>query len=169
MLKIAPISFKEANEFVLKYHRHHKPVRWWKFGLSVVDEDKLHGVCIVNRPVNRFLDDGKTLEVSRLCTDGTPNACSILYAAAWRVARDLGYERIVTYILCTESGTSLKAAGWNFIHITKGRSWNHPSRPRTDKHPLCDKQMWERNIDAKAAQCKNTSIAYKTEKSLFEY
>ena len=88
-------------------------------------------------------DDGATLEVTRLCTDGTKNACSMLYAAAWRAARAMGYKRIGTYILDSEVGTSLAAAGWRLVHKTSGDTWSRTSRPREDKHPLGVKQLWE--------------------------
>ena len=95
-MQIKPITFKAANEFVRLYHRHHKPVVGCKFCLSVADEAGLQGVAIVGRPVARMLDDGTVLEVNRLCTNGAPNACSMLYSAAARVACELGYARIIT-------------------------------------------------------------------------
>lgn len=110
MLEVCPMTLKEANAFVEQYHRHHKPVTGHKFSIGCTDGDKIVGVAIVGRPVSRYLDDGWTLEVNRLCTDGTHNACSMLYAAAWRAARAMGYHKLITYILDTESGTSLKAA-----------------------------------------------------------
>lgn len=87
MLEVCPVSLKEANAFVAEHHRHHKPVVGHKFSVGCTDGEKIVGVAIVGRPVSRYLDDGWTLEVNRLCTDGTRNACSILYAAAWRAAR----------------------------------------------------------------------------------
>lgn len=102
-LCIVPCSLAEANEFIRKYHRHHKPVQGHKFSLAVVDDNNnIRGVAIVGRPVSRILDDGWTLEVARLATDGCPNACSALYAASWRVAKAMGYHKIGTYILDTE-------------------------------------------------------------------
>lgn len=112
MLTLTPINLKTANAFVQQYHRHHKPTRGHKFSIGVSENGALVGVAICGRPVARRLDDGYTLEVNRLCTDGTPNACSILYAAAYRAARAMGYNRVVTYILDTENGSSLKAAGY---------------------------------------------------------
>lgn len=99
MLELIPMTLREANAFVEQHHRHHKPVVGHKFSIGVSDGEKVVGVAIVGRPVGRFLDDGWTLEVTRLCTDGTHNACSMLYAAAWRAARAMGYRRVVTYIL----------------------------------------------------------------------
>jgi hypothetical protein len=135
-LIIIPLSLKEANQYVKEHHRHHKEARGYKFALGVTDtSDNLHGVAIVGRPVSRMLDDGSTLEVTRLATDGHKNACSCLYAATWRVARAMGYKKLVTYILTSEPGTSLKAAGWKCIGKCGGRSWNRANRPRIDNHP----------------------------------
>ena len=104
MLEVCPITLKEANAFVEQYHRHHKPVVGHKFSIGCTDGEKIVGVAIVGRPVSRYLDDGWTLEVNRLCTDGTKNACSMLYAAAWRAARAMGYHKLITYILENEKG-----------------------------------------------------------------
>lgn len=101
------------------------------------------GVVTVGRPVARRLDDGWTLEVTRNCTDGTKNAASFLYAAAWRACRALGFTRLITYTLKDETGVSLTAAGWRVVGQTSGRSWSCPSRPRVDKHPLGQKTLWE--------------------------
>lgn len=143
MLKIVPISQKEANRFVAKHHRHHKPVVGSVFQIAVAKDGVIVGVAIVGRPVARRLDNGWTLEVNRCCTDGTKNACSMLYSAAWRVAKNLGYLRLITYILATETGVSLSASGWKCIGERGGGSWNVPSRPRIDKHPTIAKTLWE--------------------------
>lgn len=97
-LTLTPINLKTANAFVQQHHRHHKPTRGHKFSIGVSDNGALVGVAICGRPVARRLDDGYTLEVNRLCTDGTPNACSILYAAAYRAARAMGYNKVITYM-----------------------------------------------------------------------
>ncbi|HEP9051874.1 TPA: hypothetical protein VDU98_001259, partial [Pseudomonas aeruginosa] len=112
-LHLLPVSLRTANVFVLAHHRHHRPVQGAKFALAVTlsDSDLIRGVAIVGRPVARHLDDGWTLEVTRLCTDGAHNACSKLYGAAWKVARALGYIRLITYTLSDEGGASLRAAG----------------------------------------------------------
>ena len=121
MLTVKPMSLADANRFVAEHHRHHKPVRGHKFSLGCMANGHLAGVAIVGRPVSRYLDDGLTLEVNRLCTDGTKNACSFLYGAAARAAKVLGYHRIVTYILDTESGVSLRASGWRCAGLAGGR------------------------------------------------
>jgi len=142
-LELQPITYEEACEFIRRHHRHHLPPQGWKFGIAVNDGQKVVGVITVGRPVARHLDDGWTLEVTRCCTDGTKNAASKLYAAAWRAARAMGYRRLITYTLADEPGTSLRAAGWRVVHQTKGGSWNCPSRPRVDKHPTVQKTLWE--------------------------
>lgn len=142
-LAIVPITFAEANAFVAANHRHHKPVTGSKFCVAAADTLRVVGVAMVGRPVARALDDGWTLEVNRCCTDGTANACSMLYAAAWRAARALGYRKLITYTLPEEGGASLRAAGWRVVAQTDGGSWNCPSRPRVDTHPLQGKLRWE--------------------------
>lgn len=143
MLRIVPCDLDEANEFVRQYHRHHKPVIGHKFSVAVSSEGEICGVAIVGRPVARMLDDGETLEVTRLATNGERNACSALYASCWRAARALGYRRLVTYILSSEPGTSLRAAGWKEIGKAGGGSWSRGNRPRVDKHPLQIKIRYE--------------------------
>lgn len=112
-LSLQPITLREAAAFVRRHHRHHGPARGWRFGIAVNDGEKVVGVAMVGRPVARGMDDGWTLEVNRCCTDGTRNAASMLYGAAARAARALGYRRLVTYTLASERGTSLRAAGWH--------------------------------------------------------
>jgi hypothetical protein len=115
-LNVVPCHLDEAKAFVAQHHRHHKPPVGHKFSLAVADEDgKVRAVCIVGRPVARMLDDGMTLELTRLASDGCPNACSCLYGAAWRAAKALGYGRLITYILDDEPGVTLKAAGWKCL------------------------------------------------------
>lgn len=137
------MTIAKAKAYVAKHHRHHRPPQGGLFAVGVESDGTVCGVAIVGRPVARMLDDGRTAEVTRLCTDGTRNACSFLYAACWRAARALGYRRIVTYILASESGGSLKASGWVEKHRTDGGSWTSPSRPRIDKHPTCPKIRFE--------------------------
>jgi hypothetical protein len=139
------IELSDANAFVAEHHRHHKPVVGHRFSIGAVLGEKLVGVAIVGRPVARMRDDGLTVEVTRLCTDGTKDACSFLYGACARAAFALGFKRIGTYILASEPGTSLTAAGWRLIGETKGGSWSRPSRGRTDKHPTEPKFLFERS------------------------
>ena len=129
MLSLCPVSLAEANAFVAEHHRHHKPATGHKFSIGCTDGEKIVGVAIVGRPVSRYLDDGWTLEVNRLCTDGTQNACSFLYGAAARAARTMGYRKIITYILDTENGVSLRAAGWKCAGLAGGKMWTGKRRP----------------------------------------
>lgn len=142
-LSLVPLDLAEANAFVAEHHRHHRPVVGHKFSLGAVAEERVVGICIVGRPVSRMRDDGATLEVTRLCTDGTRNACSFLYGAAARAAFALGFKRIGTYTLPEEGGASLRGAGWKLIGERGGGSWSRPSRPTIDKHPLQSKLLWE--------------------------
>lgn len=140
------ITLAEANAFVVQHHRHNGRVVGHLFSLGAAIEDRIVGVVIVGRPVARALDDGLTVEVTRLCTDGTPNACSFLYGCAARAAFALGFRAIGTYILASESGATLRAAGWRLIAEVRGRSWSCPSRPRIDTAPLQDKLRFERTL-----------------------
>lgn len=143
-LHVVPCDLRVANAFVNQHHRHHHAVIAAKFTVAVAEGDWIVGVAIVGRPVARHLDDGGTLEVTRVATDGTHNACSLLYGAAWRIARELGYRRLVTYTLKTESGASLRASGFRAVEEVRGRSWSCPSRLRTDKSRIEDRMRWEK-------------------------
>lgn len=142
-LRHVRVELGEANAFVSEHHRHHRPVVGHLFSLGCVANAKIVGVSIIGRPVSRMRDDGATAEITRLCTDGTENACSFLYGASARAAFALGFERIGTYILASEPGTSLTAAGWRNLGERGGGSWSVPSRPRIDKHPLQKKLLFQ--------------------------
>lgn len=142
-LAVTSVTLEEANAFVAQHHRHHKPVVGHKFSLGAAIGGKIVGVVIIGRPVSRHRDNGSTLEVTRLCTDGTRNACSFLYGAAARAAFALGYQCVGTYILASEGGASLRASGWRLIGERGGGSWSVPSRPRVDTHPLEPKLLFE--------------------------
>ena len=142
-MKVTPITLRKANEIVTQWHRHHKPSRGHKFSIGLIKDDVFIGIAICGRPVSRASDDGFTLEVSRLCTDGTPNACSKLYGACSRIAKEMGYAKIQTYILEDEPGISLKASGWTMEAITAGGQWKRTDGVinRTDQ-PIQPKQRW---------------------------
>jgi hypothetical protein len=143
-LTVERVGLDEANTFVAQHHRHHKPVIGHLFSIGVSLDGVIVGVAIVGRPVSRHRDDGVTAEVTRLCTDGTHNACSFLYGASARAAFALGFKRIGTYILASEPGVSLTAAGWRLLGERGGKSWSRAARPRVDKHPLQNKLLFER-------------------------
>lgn len=138
MIRLVPTTLREANAFVNANHRHHKPTTGHKFSIGCEAEGRLVGVVIVGRPVSRYLDDGLTLEVNRLCTTGEKNVCSMLYAAAARAAKAMGYQRIITYTLDNEPGTSLRAAGWTCMGRAGGKRWTGKRCPAVD---LCPPQM----------------------------
>jgi len=144
-LNLQPITYGEAVAFVKAHHRHHGEPnrRCHVFSVAVNDGESIRGIATCGRPVARHRVDGWTLEVSRCCTDGAKNASSMLYATCWRAARALGYRRLITYTLATESGTSLRAAGYRVIGKTRGDSWSRPCRRRTDKSPTDPKLLWQ--------------------------
>ena len=156
-LSIRPIILREANAYVSKYHRHNIATNGHKWSLACYDGDRLCGVAIAGQPVARKLDDGLTIEIRRVCTDGTYNACSILYGACARVAKDMGYKRVITYTLKSEPGSSLKASGFVNCGEAGGVSWNVPSRRREEtqltlfgeekKYPLEKKIRWEKRFN----------------------
>lgn len=144
-LHLVPISFAEACDFVTAWHRHHQAPVGHKFSIGVANDETLVGVAIIGRPVARHLDNGHTLEVTRSCTDGTKHANSVLYGAAWRATKALGYSRLITYTQTGESGASLKAAGWRVVAERPARrGWTTPSRPRED-HGVdgVQRTLWE--------------------------
>lgn len=144
-LVVVPVTIREARAFVSAHHRHHRAPQGALFalGCSIDGEEIVRGVCLVGNPVARMLNDGWTAEVTRLCTDGTRNACSILYAAAWRACRALGWRRLITYTLADEGGASLRASGWLCVGEAGGGSWSRVARPRVDTHPTQIKMRWE--------------------------
>ena len=141
VMNIRPITFKAASEFVNQHHRHHKATAGCKFCLALYDGEKLVGVAICGRPVSRYLDDGLTCEINRLCTDGTRNACSMLYGACCRVAKDMGYLKIITYTVASENGASLKASNFTCDGIAGGTHWTG-KRNRGQQIPDEMKTRW---------------------------
>lgn len=145
-MHIAPITFREASEYINQHHRHHNATIGCKFCISVVDDDgQLRGVAVCGRPVSRKLDDGLTLEINRVCTDGARNACSMLYGACVRIAKAMGYKKVITYTLQSEDGASLKAS--NFICEGKagGTHWTG-SRNRGQNIPAEMKNRWVKKL-----------------------
>lgn len=142
---IRPITFRQACDFVSQHHRHHRPTVGCKFSIGLFEGDKLVGVAICGRPVSRKLDDGLTCEINRLCTDGTYNACSMLYGACSRVAKEMGYEKIITYILESENGASLKASNFVCEGVAGGLKWTG-SRDTGKDYPHEMKTRWSRRL-----------------------
>ena len=160
MIEIRPIDLKSANEYVLKNHRHNGKVLVHRFSISCWEDGRLCGVAICGNPSARALDDGATIEIKRLCTDGTRNACSILYGRCARIAKDMGFKKIITYITEYETGVSLKASGFILEDGNcggKANGWDTPSRHRvvsernlfgevTASYPLCKKQRYYKSL-----------------------
>jgi hypothetical protein len=143
-LEVVPCELRDARAFIEQYHRHHDPPKGHKFSVAVADPTReVRGVAITGRPTARMFQNGWTLEVVRLATDGYPNACSMLYATSWRAVRAMGYRRLVTYTLPEEGGVSLQAAGWRCLGEAGGGSWSRKERPRVDHHPTQIKMLWE--------------------------
>jgi hypothetical protein len=145
-MTIKPCSLKDANAFVESLRSHHKKVQGHRFSLAAYLDGSMVGVCCVGRPVARMTDFSTVCEVTRLCTDGTKNACSKLYGAAARVCKEMGYEKIQTFILESESGKSLIASGWVKDSVTSGGSWSRPSRGRIDKAPIVKKTKFVKSL-----------------------
>ncbi|MFJ4680565.1 XF1762 family protein [Kitasatospora sp. NPDC088783] len=145
MLTVVPLSLADARAAVTRLHRHHRPPQGHKFSLGVLDDGTLCGAAVIGRPVSRVFDNGWTLEVTRVATDGTPNACSALYGAAWRTVAAAGYLRLITYTQHGESGSSLRAAGWHPVAELRPRTgWDTPSRPRRSHgNDRIARTLWE--------------------------
>lgn len=156
-LRLVPVSLREAREFIGKHHRHNRPPQGWKFGVGLMNgTGELRGVAVAGQPIARALDDGKTIEVTRVATDGTKMANSKLYGAVLRAAKALGYERALTYTLDSESGSSLKAVGFVEVDRVAGtRNWSRPGQEAMrapmlfgDRYPQHDgeKVRWEKRL-----------------------
>jgi hypothetical protein len=148
-LHVVPIELKEANAFIAAMHRHHQPVIGHRFSIGVVDDDGvLHGVCVVGRPVARLAGHPRDVaEVTRLATDGSDNACSMLYGSAARAAKAMGFRRIQTYTLPSEGGASLRASGWVDEGAAGGGQWKHTDgKPRRTDQPTDIKTRWAKTF-----------------------
>jgi len=148
MLKVIPLELEEANRVVSAWHRHHKPTVGHRLSLGVIDENNtVHGAAIIGRPVARLAGDPRdVLEVTRLVSDGTRNVCSMLYSAAARAGKEMGYMRIQTYILADqETGSSLKASGWECEGVAGGGQWKHTDgKERRSDQPTGKKLRWSK-------------------------
>ena len=146
MLKIKPVHLKAAREYVAEHHRHNIPPVGGKFAISCYEDDRLCGVAICGRPTARHFDNGETLEIYRNCTDGTKNACTKLYGACCRIARDMGYKKVITYTLESEKGALLRAANFTFVGAAGGVAWTGTRRRNYYIAPEEMKNRWEYNI-----------------------
>ncbi len=144
-LEVVAVELRQANEFVARHHRHHKPEVGHRFSIGArrCDTGELCGVAIVGRPKARLIDQHRVVEVTRLVTDGTKNVCSLLYASAARAAKAIGYDEIITYTLESEPGTSLRAVGWEEVSRVRAEDWSRPSRSRKPAM-IASKRKWRR-------------------------
>ena len=151
MLTVHPIELYDANSFIDRLHRHHWAMKTHRFSLGAYRGARLVGVCVCQRPTNQAVDSLRVIEVARLCTDGAQNACSILYGAAGRVAKELGYEKIQTFTLESEPGVTLRAVGWLNEGVETATPWNTKRKTdsaiRLDLNSDEDKQRWARYLD----------------------
>lgn len=148
MPRIRPLTLRQANDLVARLHRHHKPATGHRFSIGLEsDEGELVGAAIVGRPVAPKTDQYLVAEVTRLVTDGSRNACSALYGAAARAAKAMGFARIQTFTLPSESGASLRGAGWVCEGETGSpvRGWS--SRAGRDvAQPQGSKLRWAKSL-----------------------
>lgn len=165
-MEIRPVTLREARKFIGLHHRHNLPPRGWRFGVAAWQDDRMVGVGVASRPVARGLDDGLTLEIIRTCTDGTDNANSFIYGALCRAGKALGYHRVVTYTLATESGASLKASGFVVDAELEAReAWVYSggvSREQTDifgdhRRPPGAKTRWSKQLVKPTRTAKSVS------------
>lgn len=163
---VVPVSQAEAKAFVREHHAHCRPPAGWRFGAGLCNGHQLIGVVMVGRPVARHLDPARIVEVNRLCVRRdlasglTWNACSMLYSWAAREAKMRGFDRIITYTLDNEAGTTLRAAGWDREGKTRGGSWSRATRPRTDRHPTGAKVRWSRSLQPQRRPRQTQGLAH---------
>lgn len=159
-LHIRPLTLAQANAAVSQWHRHHKPALGHRFSVGVFDEAGMHGAAIVGRPVGGGPQQYVIAEVTRLTTDGTYNACSMLYGACARTAKAMGFLWIQTFILADEPGTSLRAAGWKYDGLSHPIGWDNGNRPRNDVPAEGRrKQRWRLVLNTWEEPCQSGSMA----------
>lgn len=156
-MTIVPINLREARRFVAEHHRHNEPPHAYKFAIGLRRDAELVGVVVARTPTARLLDDGLTLEITRVTTVGDRNACSRLYGAACRAAAAMGYRKVITYTLEDEPGTSLRASGFTADSVSEGGSWHRDGRTAalyptrlfdSPKMPDGPKTRWVRDLAA---------------------
>ena len=144
-LRLKPITYRQACEFIRLHHRHHGPPQGCKFCVGAFVDETMVACAVCGRPVSRELDKGEICEITRLCSDGTPNACSFLYGACCRIAKAMGYKRIITYTLISENGASLRASNFVCEGIAGGKKWSGV-RDRGQNIPAEMKNRWSKEL-----------------------
>lgn len=147
-MRLTPVNRDQANAYIRLHHRHSKAVQGYRFAVGLAEGDELRGVAVAGRPVARALDDGRTIEILRVCTDGIRNGCTRLYGACCRAAAAMGYQIAITYTLEAEGGASLRASGFAPVATVKDRQWDTPSRPREQRELLGDRIRWQRTLSS---------------------
>lgn len=142
---IVPITFRFAKAYIAEHHRHNPSVVGCKFAIGVEKNGEVIGVAVCGRPVSRYLDDGKTIEINRVCTNGERNACSMLYGACCRIAKEMGYVKAITYTLKSEDGASVKASNFIMDGEAGGIYWTG-KRNRGQNIPHEMKIRWHRTL-----------------------
>lgn len=145
-MEIRPITLRTASEYINQHHRHHRATVGCKFAIGCYDGNTMVGCAVCGRPVSRYYDDGLTCEINRVCTDGTLNACSMLYGACCRIAKAMGYKKIITYTLVSEDGASLKASNFKDDGEAGGTHWTG-RRNRGQDIPAERKRRWVRLLN----------------------
>lgn len=145
-LQLCHVELKDANEFILNHHRHHKRIQGHRFSIGALLDNKLVGVAVIGRPIAGGKHQRDWVEVTRCCSDGTKNVCSFLYAASARAASCLGYFRIQTYIMKEELGITLKAAGWKFDRMSAPVMWFTRPNREVEPHLMDRKQLWYKDL-----------------------
>lgn len=173
-LYLAPCTVTEANAYVQHIHRHNGALPTAKFAVAICTNDGVvHGVAIAGAPKARMLMARGTLEVSRVATDGSRNACSMLYGACIRAARALGYRRLITYTLESEAGSSLRASGWTLITTVGGEGWARRQSARGDHHYIDQhdtglKYRWEITLGEPVPEI-SWPLSNEDQRTLFDY
>ncbi len=144
-MNIIPIPFRIAKQFISNNHRHNPNVVGCKFAIGIEEENELIGVAVCGRPVSRYLDDGRTLEINRVCTTGKKNSCSMLYGACCRIAKEMGYKKIITYTLKSEPGSSVKASNFICDGEAGGTHWTG-KRNKGQNIPNEMKVRWHKDL-----------------------
>lgn len=174
-LYVVPCSKEKAGEFITYQHRHHTPLDFASYCLAVCTSDgRVHGVCLIGRTATQHFDGPNNhwaMEVRRVATDGTKNACSILYAAAWHLVSAMGYRKLISYTLPEEGGSSLRALGWRRVDNVGGNSWAHRNKSGVDIHPVGKKTRWEVEVAPEKVQPFDTiewPVYDSVQKNMFE-
>lgn len=145
-LQLVPLSQRQARAFITEHHRHNGAPQGDVIRVGLELDGTLIAVGTAGRPVAAGLQDGTTLEITRICTQGHDSACTRLYGALTRAAKALGYTRAITYTLASEPGASPRAAGFTATAAIPARDWAAESG--RDCNPYSENLLGERTTPA---------------------